>query len=275
MRLAGRLRILTGLDGASTPLGRCSLRTMPTLVWSTLLERLVAAESAGPVEPQTIGNVPAALGAHLTDRRRQARPPVRPVDGRPDHAGSDEGPCRVGPRRWRAGRLHPPPCWPRRCWASALTKPGVRRREAARLRSSIAAPSGRPPRGPRTDDPTGQQISVHGTGLRKAYPPSGFIRSRSPSTRRSSCWPMTRSPIWDVAAAYTRSADSASCGDVSAARAVVGPLVLPGTVELPVLRSSPSDRRGPGLAGGGSAAGRRADPAPAFLTGAAGCLAGR
>ncbi len=240
------LRILGSLDGA-TPLGQVlTTHDADPLVWSTLLEQLVAADLLVPVEQAERESVPAALGAHLTAERSGLTHRHGHVAASRIMQARDDALVVVRGRLWMAGSI-----------LSMLAAAGV-----GHLHHETGPSRALSPRGTATRDAAGPG----GVGLLGGQSSRGLShragasagRSPAPDARRAGRW---RRPRSGTGRCVHQAADPASCRDGrngTSGRRAAG---VARPVELPVLRAPASDGHRSGLAGGGPAAGTGHVPA--------------
>jgi len=250
------VQLLGALDGASTIAEVLTAHDADPLMWSGLLGQLMAADLLVPVEPTDRTGLPAPAGAHLTDERAGLAhrhghvAAARILQARDDSLIVVRG----------AGAVA-------RSIASLLAAAGV---------GHLHCESGGPALRPRTrtsTDTAGPRPADVGASLRSSYP---TLRVHPPAAHQHPTIVVLAGdavPDLGMAAAYTRSRIPHLAVTTGVARAVVGPLVLPGRSSC----LSCAHRHRTAADPGWPAVARQLtdDPqrAPAFLAAAAACLA--
>jgi hypothetical protein len=209
--------ILDGLDGATTVAQVLHEHDADPLVWSSLLGQLVQAELLIPVEQLERSHIPAVPGAHLSDERSGLAlrhghaAAVRILQTRDDALvvvrgnSSTAAAIATGLAAAGIGHLHHEP-------QSAPRQPA-------------AAPGG--PTGQRRG-PGARQGSRLSASLREAYP---TVRVHRPAAHQHPTIVVMAGeavPDLSLAASFVRSHVPHLVVAAGLARAVVGPLVLPG-----------------------------------------------
>ena len=252
------LRILGSLDGA-TPLGQVlTTHDADPLVWSTLLEQLVAADLLVPVEQAERESIPAALGAHLTAERSG-------LTHRHGHAAAsrimqarDDALVVVRGRLWMAGSI-----------LSMLAAAGV-----GHLHHETGPSRALSPRGTAARDAGGPGgVGLLGASLREAYP---TVRVHPPAAHQHPTLVVLAEgdvPDLGLAAAYTKRRIPHLAVTAGTARAVVGPLVLPGRSSCLSCAHRHRTDIDPGWPAVARQLAQGTSRAPVFLATAAACLA--
>ncbi len=213
------------------------------LVWSALLEQLLAAELLVPVEQPGPGAHPGRSRRAPDRRAVGAGPSARPCGRGPHHAG----PGRRAGRRCAAtsaDRRRSPPCWPRPGVGHIHHEPAIRSQRRV-PRPPAASPGGGPPRHAHAAAPP--------SCLREAFPTVRVHRAGRPPAPDDRVLAGGAVPDLGLAASLMRSTVphlAVTAGVAARSRRAAG---AARPIELPVLRASPPDGRRPGLAGRGQA----------------------
>lgn len=209
------LPILNGLDGASAVGQVLSAYDADPLVWSDLLGQLAAAELLVPVAPPDRGNSPAVSGAHLTDERSDLThrhgqgTAARILQARDDALIVVRGGSRI------ASSI-----------VSLLAAAGIGHihHDVDRpARPGSAQPAGTPRRSSTT-----RQRAAGVVNLREMHP---TVRVHVPAAHQHPTMVVLAGdamPDLSLAASYIRDRVPHLAVTAGVARAVVGPLVLPG-----------------------------------------------